>query len=102
MPATGAPFNTPPHQRGYVHITTNTTTAVLAGPGILAAVVVNSGGGNNNLATVYDANNGTTTPVAVIDTGARGTLLYELRVQNGITVVTGGGANVPDLTVVFS
>lgn len=83
----------------YTHISTNTTTVVRVGRGTLFAVVINTRGTTANTATIYDNVVGSGTVIGVIDTTASvGTILYNVRVDVGITVVTAtGGA--ADLTI---
>lgn len=82
-------------------ISTNTTTLVLSGAGVLHAICLNDQGASSNTATVYDALTATGTAFAIIDTvTAPGCLVYDAAVQTGITVVTGTGT-AGHLTVLY-
>ena len=84
----------------YTHITTNTTTTCRSGMGMLLFVSINIKGTGGNTATLYDSLTGSGTVIAVIDTtSAMGSILYEVLLQNGLTIVTANGV-AADLTVV--
>ena len=87
---------------GYNHISTNTTTTVKSGSGILRSVTVNTKGATANTATVYDNTAGSGAVIAVIDTTASlGTLRYDVVFSTGLTVVTASGT-AADLTVSYT
>jgi hypothetical protein len=84
------------------HISTNATTTVVSGTGILHTITINTKGASANTATVYDSTTASGTVLAVIDTTANvGTLIYNAPYANGITIVTATGT-AGDLTVTFS
>lgn len=85
-----------------VNISTNTTTLVKSGAGILSSIAINTKGASSNTATVYDSLTGTGTILAVIDTTASiGTIQYNLKFSIGLTVVTATGT-AANLTVMYS
>lgn len=81
------------------NITTNTTTTIKSGPGVLGGVTINTKGTAANTATLFDSTTGSGTKIGTIDTtSAQGTLLYDILFVNGLTITTAtGGA--ADLTV---
>jgi len=83
----------------YTRISSNATTVVKVGRGTLFSITINTRGTTSNTATVYDNVAASGNVIAIIDTTASiGTLIYNVHVETGITVVTAtGGA--PDLTV---
>jgi len=86
-------------QYQWLKANTAATFAVRGGAGLLHAVTVNTKGAGSTV-SVYDANNGTTNPIAVIDSANNaGTFFYDAAVLNGITVVIAGGT--PDITVLY-
>jgi hypothetical protein len=86
---------------GYNHITTNTTTTVKKGSGILHAIVINTKGASANTVTIYDNTTNASPVIAVFDsTTAVGTILFDVRFGTGLTIVTATGT-APDMTVVY-
>jgi hypothetical protein len=82
----------------YSHISTNATTVVKSGPGVLHSITINKLGATNT-ATVYDNTAGSGTVIAVInDAVAQVSLIYDLAFSIGLCVVT-SGTTAPDLTV---
>lgn len=103
--ATG--FPTPPiSQYSYevyaaAHISTNTTTTIRTGEGLLGMVTINTKGASANVATIYDNTAGSGTVLAVIDTTAGPqSLFYCVKYTVGLTVVTATGT-AADLTVSY-
>lgn len=85
----------------YTHITTNTTTTLKSGGAHLRNITINKKGGSANTVTVYDSPTGSGTVVAVIDTtAAGGSFVYDVDLDDGLTIVTASGA-APDITVVW-
>lgn len=83
----------------FTNITTNTTTVLKTGPGILGAITINTKGASSNTATIYDNTAGSGTKIGTIDTTVGvGTLAYDLAFTTGLTIVTATGT-APDLTV---
>lgn len=81
------------------NITTNTTTLVKTGTGILGGITINTKGATSNTATIFDSLTGTGTKIGTIDTtAAQGTLLYDVLFVTGLTIVTATGT-AADLTV---
>lgn len=81
------------------HISTNTTTILKYGAGILHRVVINNP--TNNSITIYDNSAASGTIIAVINPGSSAvpmSLDYDAPFFAGLTVVTAGS---PDLTVVY-
>lgn len=84
---------------GFTHITTNATTAVKTGPGLLGIITINTKGATANTATVYDSLAGSGTVIAVLDTTvAAQSFFYNVVCNIGITVVTATGT-AADITV---
>ena len=74
----------------YKHITTNTTTVCKEGAGDLHIIVNND---NLGTAVVYDNNAASGTTIADIDMSkVLGSISFECPFNNGLTVVTAGGA----------
>jgi len=86
----------------FSYITTNATTAVLSGAGVLHTICINDAGATGNTATVYNADNAAANAFALIDTVELNgrCLLYDVAVTNGITVVTATGT-AANLTVSY-
>lgn len=83
------------------HITSNATTLVYTGAGVLHTICINDQGASANIATVDDALTATTPTLAVIDTVTTiGCQLYDAAFSTGLTVVTGTGT-AGDLTVTY-
>lgn len=82
----------------YAHISTNATTVVKTGHGLLQAVLVNNPGSTATI-TVYDNTAASGTVIAAFG-GMAGVSrsVYEVPFKIGCTVVTTGA---PDLTVLF-
>lgn len=96
MPPKGPMVNEAPSD--YVNINTAVTTVVKASPGVLRRVVVNTSAAGS--ITIYNALSATGTPVAILKASvAEGTYEYNVRMNTGITVVT--GHNDQDVTVVY-
>lgn len=89
----GSPFS---------RISTNTTTTVKSGAGILHKIVINTKGASANIATVYDNTAGSGTVIAIIDTVNLNpqSLIYDLAFATGLTIVTATGT-AADITVVY-
>ena len=86
----------------FTNITTNTTTQVLTGDGVLHTVCINNAGAASNTASIYDDDDGTSLPIGVIDTVELNgrCFLYDAAVTTGIRVITGTGT-AADLTVTY-
>jgi hypothetical protein len=85
----------------YTHISSNTTTLVKSGAGILHTVTISTKGASANTATIYDSLTGTGTVIGVIDTTSNtATVLYDIGFYTGLTIVTATGTSA-DLTVSY-
>jgi len=86
----------------FSHITTNTTTTVKSGAGVLRRIVINTRGGVLNTFTIYDNTSGSGTVIAVIDTvnGVSGQFEYGVSFSTGLTVVLAGGT-AADITIIY-
>lgn len=83
------------------HISTNTTTAILTGTGVLSKICINDQGASGNLATVYDNTAASGSSLAIIDTVTTiGCQWYDVALATGLTILTSGGT-AADLTVVY-
>lgn len=90
-----------PYGHNYSNINSNATTAVKASQGVLHSITINKKGASSNIATVYDNTAGSGTVIAVIDTTAAiGTLIYDLKFNIGLTIVTATGT-AADITVSY-
>lgn len=85
----------------YSNITSNTTTLVKSGAGVLRSIIINTAGSSSNVATLYDNTAGSGTKIATIDTTARGVLTYDIAFSTGLTIVTATGS-AADITVSYS
>jgi Tfp pilus tip-associated adhesin PilY1 len=86
---------------GYNHITTNTTTTVKKGSGVLHAIVINTKGASANTVTIYDNTSASSPVIAVLDsTSAVGSLNFDAYFSTGLTIVTATGT-APDMTVIY-
>jgi hypothetical protein len=84
----------------YTNITTNTTTTVKSGAGVLHSVSVNTKGATET-AQMYDNTAGSGTKIGLIDvTLTQDTLIYDLQFQTGLTIVT-AGTTPADITVAW-
>ena len=92
--------NYPTYDR--TNITTNTTTSPLTSDGVLHTVCINNAGATGNIASLYDDPDSADTIFAVIDTVELNgrCLLYDLALDNGLTIVTATGT-AADLTVTW-
>lgn len=82
------------------HISTNTTTIVKSGSGILNSITINTAGAALNTATVYDNTAGSGTIIAIIDTTSKVSLQYNIAFTTGLTIVTATGT-AADITVSY-
>ena len=90
-------------QRGYSYqnITTNTTTTVKSGAGILQRLVVNTPGSADATTTVYDNTTGSGTKIATVNHGFYPvTLEFDVRFATGLTLVT-AGSTPGNITVIY-
>lgn len=92
METVGAPFS---------HITTNATTTVKSGAGILHRICINTKGATANVATIFDNTAGSGTVIGVLDTTSGvACLVYDVAFATGLTIVTATGT-AGDLTVTY-
>ena len=84
----------------YTNVTSNATTVVKSGQGVLGRIVINKAGASSNIATVYDNTAGSGTKIATIDTTTTRPIDYEVIFQTGLTIVTSAGT-AADLTIVW-
>jgi hypothetical protein len=75
----------------YAHITTNTTTTLKTGAGLLHTVLINTTGTAETV-TIFDATScaGTVKIGAILVTAANNTFLYDVQFQNGLCITTAG------------
>ncbi len=84
----------------YTNITTNATTVVKSGTGVLHYLSVNTRGAATT-ATIYDNTSATVPKIGTLDTTLNvATLLYDVRFNTGLTIVT-AGTTPADLTVAW-
>lgn len=85
----------------YKHITSNTTTVVKTGPGVLHTICVSTKGASSNTLKAEDAVTDTTPVIAIIDTTAlTGCTVYDIAFTVGLTIVTTTGT-APDATISY-
>lgn len=85
----------------YNNITTNATTVVKSGKGVLRTITINTKGATANTATVYDNTAGSGTKIATIDTtSGPATFRYDVAFGTGLTIVTAAGT-AADITVSY-
>ena len=84
------------------HITTNKTTTVKSGAGVLRRIVINTKGSGANTLTIYDNTTGSGTVIGDIDTvnGVSGHFEYGVSFSTGLTIVTANGT-AADVTVIY-
>lgn len=84
----------------YLNITTNATTTVKTGSGLLHALALNTRGTGSTI-TVYDNTAGSGTKIATIDSTLSTTaFIYDVAFKTGLTIVT-AGASAADVTVAY-
>jgi len=87
--------------QSFANVTTNATTVVKSGAGVLRSICVNTKGSASNIVTAYDNTSGSGTTIATIDTSANvGCLVYDAAFSTGLTLVTAVGTP-GDLTVTY-
>lgn len=98
---TMAGYNEPPYK--YNHISTNTTTLVKTGPGILHTLTVNIVGTAPATVVIWDNTAASGTQIANMVINTNDTFfLFDVGFNTGLTIVTTSGATVGDYTVSFS
>jgi hypothetical protein len=81
------------------NLTTNTTTTLKTGAGLVHCLAVNTGGVTST-ATLYDNVAGSGTKLGTVATTTAGvTVCSDVKFATGLTVVTAGGGAAADLTV---
>lgn len=87
----------------YNNITTNTTTTVKTGTGLLHCITVNNPPTGANTLTIFDSTTGSGTKIGTAVMNANDqTLLYDVGFGNGLTIVTTAATTPGDYTVVYS
>lgn len=82
------------------NISTNATTVVKSGAGVLHCITVNTTG-TTTTATVYDNTSAAGTKIATINSSASHiTQIYDVSFNTGLTVVTAGAA-ASDITISY-
>ncbi len=83
------------------NISTNTTTLVKTGEGVLHTIVMNDQGASSNTIKLYDGIDANGTLFATIDSvTTTGTLLYDAQLLVGLCIVTATGT-AGDITVMY-
>lgn len=96
-----AQINQPIPACSYNHISTNTTTVVKSGPGILHTLTVNITGTTATV-VIWDNTAASGTQIANMTINANDTFfLFDVAFNTGLTIVTTSGATVGDYTVSF-
>jgi len=83
----------------YAHISTNSTTTLVTGPGILHSVVVNNTTGASDTITIYDNTAASGSVIAILSESV-GTYIYDAAFGTGLTVVL-SGTTPPDSTITY-
>lgn len=96
-----APTNCPTELSScvYKHISTNATTSVKSGAGILHSITINTVGATDTV-TIYDNTAGSGTVIAVLSSLTSTTLVFDVAFNTGLTIVS-SGTTAPDLTVSY-
>lgn len=85
----------------WINITTNTTTDIFRGRGVLHSITINTKGAATNAIIVYHGTVAAGIKVATIDsTSLQGTFFYDAYLTGGLTIVTSSGTP-GDITVCF-
>lgn len=88
------------NENSFNNITTNATTVVKSGAGVLHTLTINTKG-TGSTATVYDNTAGSGTKIATIDTSLDTTSLqFDCAFGTGLTIVT-AGTGAADITVTY-
>jgi hypothetical protein len=89
-----------PQTWSYANITTDTTTLVKSGPGVLHSVCINSAATNATI-QIYDSTTGSGNKIGLITTAASkiGCTTYDAAFWTGLTIVT--AVTTPDLTIAY-
>ncbi len=95
-PANSVP--TVPAGYTYAHITTDATTVVKSGAGVLHTICVNTLAATSTI-TIDDATSATTPTIGVIGGGTAACYTYDVAFSVGLTIVTATAA--PDITVAY-
>lgn len=82
------------------HLDGNAGTLIKAGPGLLGSVAINTAGTATTL-TLRDGTDNTGSIIAVIDTGAQGSLQYGIPFTIGLYAVT-AGSSPADITIGYA
>lgn len=84
----------------FLNITTDATTTVFSGPGVLGAICINSTASTESI-TIYNSLSGSGAKVGTITLGSSsgGCIQYNAYLSLGLTIVTATAAG--DLTVVW-
>lgn len=91
-------YNEPPFK--YTNITTNTTTTVKTGPGMIHTLVVNTTPTGANSVTIFDSTTGSGTKIGTFAVTATDTfMLYDVGFANGLTIVTTAATTPGDYTI---
>ena len=84
----------------YLNITTNATTPVANGAGVLNKIVVNLKSTGASTLKIFDNTVGSGTLIGTIDqTAQAGTYLYDCTFKTGLTIVTAAATTAADITV---
>lgn len=77
----------------FANITTNTTTVVKTGSGVLDRIVIGTAG-TSSVITVYDNTAASGTKIGTVSGDAQAVLVFGVRFATGLTIVTTGAPNV--------
>lgn len=93
-------YNEPPFK--YNNITTNTTTTVKSGQGVLHLITINNPPTGANTVTIFDSTTGAGTKIGTAVMNANDqTLWYDIGFANGLTIVTTAATTPGDYTVSY-
>jgi hypothetical protein len=85
----------------YQNITTNTTTTVKSGAGLLHSITINTKGASSNVLTIFDNTAASGTKIGTVDTNTSlVTFMYDVKFTTGLTILTATGT-AADVTVSY-
>lgn len=88
-----------PNGSSFVNITTATTTAVKASPGVLKGISINTGGAGSSV-VIYNNTAGSGAKIGTFSTATQGVITLNAAASVGITAVTSGGTPA-DITIYY-
>lgn len=84
----------------YSNITSNATTTLQSGAGVLHTINILIAGASSNTAQIYDNTAASGTLIGTLNTTALGSYRFDAGFNSGLTIVTGTGT-APNMTVTY-